>query len=71
MVYDSSKHSRAYTISKVVKNELFHELQPLLSNKETSWGPNRTHPPRFSPVHANSCMTGCRPGEALWTLHRS
>lgn len=38
MVCDSSKHSRAYTMSKVVKNELFYELQPLLSNKETSWG---------------------------------
>lgn len=44
MVCDFSKYSRAHRINKVVMDELVLELLPLLSNKETSWGPNRTPP---------------------------
>ena len=45
MVYDISKYSRAHKISKVVMDELFYELLPLLSNKETSWGLTGPHLP--------------------------
>lgn len=45
MVYDISKYSRAHKINKVVMDELFYELLPLLSNKETSWGLTGPHQP--------------------------
>ena len=52
-------------------DELLCKLLPLLSNRETTRGPDRTPTPLCSlPVYANSCMTGCRPGKDLWTLHR-